>query len=95
MYNMKKYNNTYLNISRSLWQYYRDESFFDANDAIADFPADNSNTASFEIKTKIEGRAEIDSTKDVKLTVPLKYLSSFGRTCERLLINCEIELILT
>ena len=34
-------------------------------------------------------------TKDVKIMVPLKYLSNFWRTLEMPLINCDINLILT
>ena len=33
--------------------------------------------------------------KNVKIRVPLKYLSNFWRTLEMPLINCEINLILT
>ena len=36
-----------------------------------------------------------DGTKNVKIRVPLKYLSNFWRTLEMPLINCEINLILT
>ena len=32
---------------------------------------------------------------DVKIVVPLKYLSSFWRSLNMPLINCEVELILT
>ena len=35
------------------------------------------------------------NTKDVKIIVPLKYLCNFWRTPEMLLINCEVNLILT
>ena len=35
------------------------------------------------------------NTKDVEIIVPLKYLSNFWRTLEMLLINCEVNLILT
>ena len=31
---------------------------------------------------------------NVKIVVPLKYLSNFGRSLNRPLINCEVELIL-
>ena len=31
-------------------------------------------------------------TKDVKIMIPLKYLSNFGRTREMYIINCEINL---
>ena len=33
--------------------------------------------------------------KNVKISVPLTYLSNFWRTLEMALINCEINLILT
>ena len=36
-----------------------------------------------------------DGTKSVKIMVPLNCLSNFWRTLERLLINCEINFILT
>ena len=42
------------------------------------------------VKTPADG-----NTKDVKITVPLKYLSNFWRTPEMHPINCEINLILT
>ena len=41
-------------------------------------------------KTRATGNA-----KDIKIAVPLKYLSNFQRTLEMPLINCEINLILT
>ena len=49
----------------------------------------------FKFKTKIEGRTGNDGTKNVKIRVPLKYLSNSCRTLEVPLINCEINLILT
>ena len=72
-----------------------DEPFLNANGAIADFPADKNNSASFKFKTKIVGRTENNGTKDVKIRVPLKHLSNFWRTLEMPLINCKINLILT
>ena len=35
------------------------------------------------------------NAKDVKIAVPVKYLSNFWRTVEMFLINCESNLILT
>ena len=35
------------------------------------------------------------NTKDVKIAMPLKYLSDFWRTLEIPLINCKINLMLT
>ena len=68
-----------------MWQYYID----DPNDNIIQ-------SESFKSKIKITGKNPAASnTKDVKIIVPLKYLSNFWRTPEMLLINCEVDLILT
>ena len=93
-YNLIEYSNNYSKTSGSLWHYYSDEPFFD-NSAIADFPANNNNSASFKFRTRIMGRTGNDRTKNVEIRVPLKYLSSSWRTIEMPLINCEINLILT
>ena len=95
MYSLIEYSQNYSKTSGSLWHYYRDEPFLNVNGAIADFPADNNNSASFKFQTKIAGRTENDCTKNVKIRVPLKYLSSFWRSLEMPIINCEINLILT
>ena len=92
MYHLIEHNNNYSKTSGSLWQFYRDETFINDNGAIADFPADKNNSASFKYKTKITGRIEHDGTKKY---VPLKSLSNFWRTLEIQLINCRINLILT
>ena len=44
MYNLIEYSDNYPKTSRSLWHYYRDEPLL-TNDAIADFPTDNNNSA--------------------------------------------------
>ena len=72
-----------------------DEPFINDYGVIAYSPADNNNSASFKFKTKIAGRLGNDGTKNVKVRVPLKHLSNFLRFLEMLLINCEINLILT
>ena len=95
MYNLMKYSDNYFKTSGSLWHYYRDEPFLDANGVISDFPVDNNNSASFKFKKTIAGRTENDGTKKVKIRLPSKYLSNFWRTLEIPLINCEINLILT
>ena len=85
MYNLIEYSNNYSKTSGSLWQYYKD----DPNDNITDFE-------SFKFKVKITGKTPaVGNTKDVEIIVPLKYLSNFWRTLEMLLINCEVNLILT
>ena len=51
---------------------------------------------SFKYKTKItEKPPAAGDTKDVEIIAPLKYLRNFWRTLEILLINCEVNLILT
>ena len=94
-YNLIEHSDNYSKIPGSLWNYYREESFLNAAGAIADFPANNKNSASFKFITKIAGRIGNDDTKNVKIRVPLKYLSNFWRTLEMPLINCEINLIPT
>ena len=94
IYSLIEYSNNYLIIG-SFWQYYRYESALNANGAITGFPADNNDSVWFKFKTKIAGRTGNYGTKDVKLMVPLKYLSKFRRILEMLLINCETNLILT
>ena len=85
MYNLIEYSDNYAKASGSLWQYYSDER----NDNLAD-------SESFKSKIKITGKTPIaGNEKDVEIMVPLKYLSNFWRTLEMLLINCEVNPILT
>ena len=46
------------------------------------------------MKQQITGQTGNNSTKDVEIVVPLRYLSNFWRTLEMPLINCEISLML-
>ena len=85
MYNLIEYSDNYSKTSGSLWQYYKDEP----NDNLAD-------SESFKSKVKITGSTPAaGNTKDVKIIVPLQYLSNFWRTLEIPLINCEVSLFLT
>ena len=85
MYNSIECSDNYLKTSDILWQNYRD----DPNDSIT-------KSESFKQKTKITGKnPAVDKTKNVKIAVPLKYLSNFWRTYEMPLINCEISLNLS
>ena len=47
------------------------------------------------LKRKVTGQMDDNSTKDVEVIAPLRYLSTFWSTREMPLINCEIDLILT
>ena len=50
----------------------------------------------FKSKVKITGKTPDDgNTKNVEITVPLKYLSNFWRTLEMQLSNSEVNHILT
>ena len=49
----------------------------------------------FKFEQKLTGQTGVNGRKDVEIVVPLKYLSSFWRTLEMPLANCEITLILT
>ena len=83
MYNLFEYSDNYSNTSRGLWQYYKDDS----NNNLA-------SSESFKCKVKITRKTPNNgNTKDVEITVPLKYLSNFWRTLEMPLINCEVNLI--
>ena len=85
MYSLIEYKDNYSKTSGSLWQYYRD----DPNDNIRD-------SESFKYKIKITGKTQAAANvNDVKIAMPLKYLSNFWRTLDMPLINCEISLILT
>ena len=93
MYNLIEYSDNYAKITGSLWQYCKDIPARN-NGAVVIF-AGNNLTDSFNFKVKITGQTGDDGTKDVEIMVPLKYLSSFWRTLEMPLINCEVNLILT
>ena len=46
----------------------------------------------FKINENVTGQTGDNGTKNVEIIVPLKYLSTFWRTLEMHLINCEINL---
>ena len=96
MYNLIEYSDNYAKTTGSLWQYCKDIPARDANanDEITEITEGNL-TDSFNFRLKITGRTGNSATKDVKIMVPLKYLSNFSRTLEMPLINCEVNFILT
>ena len=93
MYNLIEYSDNYSKTSGSLRQYCKDIPAVN-NNAIVDF-TNNNLTDSFNFKVKMTGQTENDETKNVEIMVPIKYLSNFWRTLEMLLINSEVNLILT
>ena len=67
MYNFIEYSNNYSKTSESLQQYQKDEPNHNLKDS-----------ESFKSKTKITANTTADgNTRDVKIIVPLKYLSNF------------------
>ena len=98
MYNLIEYSDNYQNSSATAHQYKRDEPPED--DALADLTADNSSSFEYKIKlldnvTRVVGNAAVVRRLNVKIVVPLKYLSKFFRSLEMPLINCKIKLNLT
>ena len=94
MYNFIEYSDNYQDSSATLYQYKRDEPAED--DAVADLTANNSD--SFRYKIKLLGDRNVVGgivRLNVKVVVPLKYLSNFSRSLEMPLINCKIKLSLT
>ena len=63
MYNLIEYSDNYSKTSKSLWQYYRDEPYLDNNGTIADFSADNNNSASFKFERKVASGIGNDGKK--------------------------------
>ena len=90
MFKLSEYTDSYSMTSGSLWNYYRDEL---KNDD--DYRVNNEKTAtkkSFEFKTRrIRSTPADNSRLEAEVVVPLKYLSTFWRSHNLPLINCEIE----
>ena len=98
MYKLIEYSDNYQDSSATLYQYKRDEP--PEVDAVADLTANNSNSLKYKIKllgnvTEVAGDAAGVRRLNVKVVVPLKYLSNFFRSLETRLINCKINLNLT
>ena len=79
MYNLIEYSDNYQDSSATLYQYKRDEHRED--DAVADLTADNSDSLKYKIKllgnvTEVAGDATGVRRLNVKVVVPLKYLSN-------------------
>ena len=94
MYKLIEYSDNYQDSSATLYQYKRDEP--PENDAIVNLTADDS--SSFKYKVSLLGNPVVDNNIakiNVKVVVPLKYLSNFFRSLEMPLINCKIKLNLT
>ena len=96
MYHLIEYSDNYQGSSATLYQYKRDE----LSDNNVNLTADNS--TSFKYKVNLLGNiaaTDPDNARvgrlNVKIVVPLKYLSNFFRSLEMPLINFKIKLNLT
>ena len=94
LYNLTEYSDNYSDTSVSLWQFKRDELKVDnINTALT-----NDNASSFKHKTSIIGNTVADGANckrdNVKIDVPLKYVSNIWRQLEMPLINCKVQLTL-
>ena len=93
-YNLIEYSDNYQDSSATLYQYKRDG--LPEGDPISDVATNNS--SSFKYKVELLGNPVLDgdiAKRNVKVVVPLKYLSNFFRSLEMPLINCKIKLNLT
>ena len=94
MYNLIEYSDNFQDSSETLYQYKRDEPPED--NAVTNLAADNS--SSFKYKVSLLGHP-VDANNiariNVKVVVPLKYLSNFFRSLKMPLINCKIKLNIT
>ena len=88
MYNLLEYSDNDQDSTGSLYQFKRDEP-----------PDDNANvgnaTTSLVYKSKHITGTDDNNVNNVKLVVPLKYVSNFFRSLEMPLVNCKIDLELT
>ena len=94
MYNLLEYSTSYRKTRGSLWNYYRDKPNSGINNGknSSIMGSEYSNYKSNYIE---DGVIHDNLTKnDVKIVMPLKYLSNFWRGLNIPLINCEIKLIL-
>ena len=85
MYNLLEYSDNYQDSTGNLYQFKRDEP-----------PDDNANvahnTSSLVYKSKLISGTDDNNVNNIKLVVPLKYVSSFFRSLEMPLVNCKIDL---
>ena len=88
MYNLLEYSDNYQNSTGSLYQFKRDERPDDNNEV-------GNNTTSLVYKSKLIKGTDDNNVNNVKLVVPLKYVSNFFRSLEIPLVNCKIDLELT
>ena len=88
MYNLLEYSDNYQDSTGSLYQLKRDETPDDNADVA-------NNTTSLVYKSKLISGTDDNNVNNVKLVVPLKYISNFFRSLEMPLVSCKFDLELT
>ena len=88
MYNLLEFSHNYQDSTGNLYQFKRDE------------PPDNNadvanNTTSLVYKSTLISGTNDNNVNNVKLVVPLKYISNFWRSLEMPLVNFKVDLELT
>ena len=91
MYNLLEHSKNYSITAGSFWSYYRDEPKEGAGNNI-NYSIKDSEPSDY--KQVLQESLKV-TKEEVEITVPLKHLGNFWRTLDMLLINCEINLILT
>ena len=87
MYNLLEYSKNHRKTRGSLYNYYRDEL---SDDADNNMKVVNSNT--FKYKNKITDNTNIQGTKDIELSISLKYLGNFWGALNIPLVSCKVSL---
>ena len=89
MYNLIEYSDNYSDTSGNLWNFKRDEIIENIN-------VTNNNSSSFKYKANLIGNTDANGVnrkkENVKIAVPLEYLSNFWRSIEMPLIICKVEI---
>ena len=94
MYNLLEYSKNYRKTTGRLWNYYRDEPNRGEDGGI-NYTIMVSKSFDYKGNFIEDSVTHNNLTKnDIKIVVPLKYLSNFWRSLNITLINCEVELIL-
>ena len=96
MYNLLEYRKNYRKTTGSLWNYYRDEPKSGTDDNNITHSILNSESFDYKANFLENDVTQNNLTKvNVKIVVPLNFLSNFRRSLNIPLTNCEVELILT
>ena len=94
MYNLLEYSKNYKKTTGSLWNYYRDEPNNNTNND--NITHSILNSKSFDYKANFISSVTNNLIKNyVKIVIALKHLNNFWKYLNIILINCEVELILT